>query len=370
MSIDWALVRAEFPALERWTFLNTATFGQLPRRGVAAIARHLEHRDELACSDFLEWFDDMDQVRGSVARLIHATADDIAFIPNASTGLATLLHGLPWTAGDRIVTLEGEFPNNLYAPYFAGASVEVVETSWDRLYDAITPRTRLVLLSILNYASGFRPPLEELAPYLRERGVLLYVDGTQGVGALEFDVSRIRPAMLAVHGYKWLLSPNGAGFMYVDPELRDRLEPSEVGWRSDRRWREVDNLHHGRPEFKTSAEKYEGGMLSFSLLYAMQASIELMLELGPANIERRTLGLADLLRARLREVGGEVADGPTPIVSARFPGRDVSAMARSLAAQGILVSARHGNLRVSPHLYNDESDVDRLIRELAADERR
>jgi selenocysteine lyase/cysteine desulfurase len=360
MNIDWAEVRKEFPALEQWTYLNTATYGQMPRRANEAMTRHLQIRDELACSDYMSWFDDMDRLRQSAARLVHCAARDVAFVPTASAALGLLLGGISWREGDRVVTLEGEFPNNLYAPHFC-PGVEFVETAWEGFYNAITPRTRLVLLSMLNYASGFRPPLEEIAPYLRERGVLLYVDGTQGLGALQFDVSKIQPSMLAVHGYKWMISPTCAGFMYIDPSLRERLQPNIVGWRSDRRWREVGNLHHGKPEFVDSAEKYEGGMIPFALLYALHASIELMLELGPDNIERRTLGLADTLRARLREAGGVVADGATPIVSAQFPDRDVSAMFRRLKEQRILVAARHGFLRVSPHFYNNEADIERLI---------
>ena len=91
----------------------------------------------------------------------------------------------------------------------------------------------------------------------------------------------VKPDMFAVHAYKWLISPNGAGFMYVSPELRERLRPNVVGWRSHKDWRRVDSLHHGAPEFVDSAEKYEGGMLNFPSLYAMGASVEMMLELGP-----------------------------------------------------------------------------------------
>ena len=117
-----------------------------------------------------------------------------------------------------------------------------------------------------------------MSRHLRSRGVLLFVDGTQSVGALRFDVGAIRPDMLAVHGYKWLISPTGAGFMYVSPELRERLRPNVIGWRSHRDWRNVDNLHHGVPELSDSAEKYEGGAVSFPLLYAMEAAIDLILE--------------------------------------------------------------------------------------------
>jgi cysteine desulfurase/selenocysteine lyase len=361
MSIDWEQVRGEFPALKNWTYLNTATYGHLPRCGNQALLQHHAHRDEMACSDFLNWYDDMDRVREGIARLIHCGPEDVAFISNASTALGLLLSGMDWQPGDRIVTLEGEFPNNLYAPHFAGAGLDFIETPWDGFYDAITPRTSLVVLSMLNYASGFRPPLEDISRFLRERGVLFFVDGTQGVGVLRFDTARIQPAMLAVHGYKWMMSPTGAGFMYVAPEVRASLQPNVVGWRSDMRWREVDNLHHGRPEFKHAAEKYEGGGLPFSLLYAMQAAVEMMLELGPENIERRALELADAVRLGLRELGADVAYGATPIVAGRFEGRDVSSIARRLMEQRIVVSARHGFLRVSPHMYNNEADIEQLI---------
>ncbi len=363
MSINWQEVRSEFPSLRDWTYLNSATYGQMPRRGRDAMLAHLDRRDERACSDFLDWFDDADRLRGSVARLINCAGSDIAFVPNASTALAVLLQGIDWCAGDQIVTLADEFPNNLYAPCFA-RGVEFIETPWERFYDAITPRTRLVLLSMLNYSTGFRPPLEELAPYLRERGILLYVDGTQGVGALRFDTGVIRPSMLAVHGYKWMLSPTCAGFMYVEPSLRASVQPKVIGWRSHHAWREVDNLHHGKPEFKDAAEKYEGGMIPFALLAAMEASVNLMLEIGPAQIERRVLELADLLRQRMRGIGAEVADGATPIVSARLTGRDVSAVARELKKRKIVVSARHGMLRVSTHFYNNEDDIDSLMNAL------
>jgi cysteine desulfurase / selenocysteine lyase len=356
--MNWKEVRGEFPALEHWTYLNTATFGQLPRCGVAAAARHFAHRDELACWDFIEWFDDMDRVRGSIARLIHCLPEDIAFISNAAAALAILISGVQWEPGDRVVTLRDEFPNNLYAlGALASRGVEAIEAPWERFYESINERTRLVALSSVSYTTGFVPPVEEIAAFLRARGVLLFIDGTQSVGALQFDVSRVQPDMLAVHGYKWLLSPNGAGFMYVRPELRERLEPNVVGWRSHHDWRSVDQLHHGVPEFSTTAEKYEGGMLPFALIYAMGAAVDMMLEIGPSAIEERVLALADRTRELLRACGASVRSYRSPIVAARFEGRDVSEMAKSLKEQRILVAARHGNLRVSPHFYNNEEDL-------------
>lgn len=369
---DWKKIRAEFPALENRTFLNTATFGQLPKRGTEAVACHFARRDRHACADFMQWFDDADRIRASIARLIHAAADDIAFIPNAATGLSLLVGGIDWNPGDQVVTLEDEFPNHYYYPSFlAGRGVEFIETSFGRFYESITPRTRLVAISMLNYSTGFRAPLADIARFLRERDVLFYVDGTQGLGAIEFDTAAISPAMLSVNGYKWMLAPTGAGFMYIDPALREQLRPNVIGWRSHYGWRNHENLHHGTPEFSAKAEKYEGGMLAFGPIYAMAASVEMMLEIGPRAIEQRVMDLAAMARDALRRAGGSLpADRQpyydSPIVTARFEGRDARDLARKLEARKVLVAARHGNLRVSPHFYNDERDLERFEAELRA----
>ena len=365
MTVNWETIRAEFPAISHWTYLNSATFGQLPRRGVEAVAKHWAHRDELACTDFLTWFDHADRLRGSIGRLIGATADDIAFIPNATAALGIVAGGLAWTSGDNVVTLADEFPNYLYLPALVERyGVEFREAPWERFYESIDSRTRLVAISEVNYSSGFRPPIEELSRFLKERGVILFADGTQSVGALRFDVAKSQPGALAVHAYKWMCSPTGAGFLYLAPELRAELPPNAVGWRSHRTWREVDHLHHGLPEFNDTAEKYEGGGLPFPLLYAMEASVDMMLEIGPEAIERRVLDLAGAARQCLRNLGAEVQETGSQIVAAKFPGQDPSRLAREIKARRVLVAARHGYLRSSPHFYNNDEDLQRLDQEL------
>jgi selenocysteine lyase/cysteine desulfurase len=364
-AVSWQKVRGDFPAMSNWTYLNTAAFGQLPRCGSEAMVRHLKRRDELACDDYIAWFDDLDGVRALCAKLVNGTAEDIAFIPNTCSALATLIQGIDWKPDDEILTLCDEFPNQIYQCESArrfGFKYRAV--AWPEFYSAVNARTRLVLISTVNYATGFRPPLEEMGNFLRERGVLLYVDGTQSVGALQFDVRKVRPAMLAVDAYKWLMSPNGAGFAYVDPELRYRLPPSVVGWRSDAGWRNVSELNHGLPALPESAQKYEGGMLNFSALYAMGAVIEMVLDLDPAVIEQRVLELAGMTRSILRSLGAEVNSHSSPIVTAVFPGRDSDELANRLRQQRILLSSRHGRLRISTHIYNLEEDLETLERSL------
>ncbi len=362
--IDWQKVRAEFPALSGRTFLNTATYGQLPTRARMAALEHFERRDRLACTDFLSWFDDLDELRAAVGRLVGAGADDIAFITAASQGLATVLGGIEWKPGDEIVTLEHEFPNNLYGAQSLQGVIGK-ECAWNQLEQNITPRTRLVLLSSVNYVTGLRPDFDGVIQRLREKNVLIYVDGTQSVGALQFDCAKTQPDFLSVDAYKWLISPNGAGFLYVRPEARKWLRPNVIGWRSDYNWRGVDSLHHGAPRLNESAEKYEGGMVAFPSLYGMQASIALMEEIGPASIEARVLHLAGELRRQLVALGAELYPSEEPcllsqIVLAKLPGVDVSAFARQLQTEGIIVSARKGYLRVSAHFYNDEQDIEKL----------
>jgi cysteine desulfurase / selenocysteine lyase len=355
---DWEGLREEFPSLRQWTYLNTATFGQTPQRAVRAMTAHIRHRDELACMDFLDWFTDHDRLRGKLGRLINCTADEIAYVPNAAAGLALLMNGLAWNEGDEIVTLAGEFPNQIYAP--AARGVKLIETEWARFQDVLSPRTRMIALSTVNYTNGFRPPLDEVARAARTAGALLYVDGTQSVGALRFDWQAIQPDLLAVNAYKWMLTPNGVGFLAVHPRLRAKLPPLAVGWRSHHDWRNVDHLHHGPPVFKETAERYEGGMLPSALLYALESIVDLMLELGPEEIERRVMDLAAQMSGILRGRGGVIQHEGSPILAARFDGQDAGNLAVALKEHGVLASARHGNLRVSTHFYNNGRDLERL----------
>jgi selenocysteine lyase/cysteine desulfurase len=356
--MNWESVRAQFPALEHWTYLNTATYGHVPLRSSAAVRRHFARRDETACSDFMRWFDDADKIRALIADLIRCNAEDIAFVMTAAAALSLLLGGVDWQPGDRIVTLRNEFPNQYYfAASLAPRGVELVEMD---AIDSLPERTRAVCVSTVNYSSGYRPDIEVISRLTHECGALFYVDGTQSVGALRFDVSTVKPDMLAVDPYKWLLSPNGATFFYISPELRATLRPTVMGWRSDKGWRSVDELLHGAPEQPEAAEKYEGGMLNFPSLYALGESVRMVLEIGPERIERRVLELANAAADLLRRSGADVRNENTNIVAGYWPDRDVSALARRLQEQRIVVAARHGNLRVSPHFYNSETDLGKL----------
>ena len=362
-TMDWPSIRNEFPALHHWTYLNSATYGQVPLRSQAAVTSHFERRNALACQDFLTWFDDADRLRALIAQFIHCEPADIAFMPTACSVLSLFLGGIDWQPGDRILTLADEFPNQYYyANWLRPRGVELIEMAE---IDRIPARTRAVVLSSVNYASGYRPDLANISRLAHEAGAFLYVDGTQSLGALRFDVGSVRPDVFAVDGYKWLLCPNGATFFYITPKFRRTLPPSVIGWRSDRGWRGVDDLHHGAPQMPEGAERYEGGMLNFPSLYAMEESLRMMLEIGPEVIENRVLDLALRTADLLRGAGASIMHENSNIVAAHWPDRDSSLLARKLRERGIIVAARHGNLRVSPHFYNNETDLEVLAEALA-----
>ena len=265
--------------------------------------------------------------------------------------------GLPWQSGDEVLTLDDEFPNQLYvSAVLARFGARLRTVAWSGFYQAVNERTRLVVLSTVNYATGFRPPLEEVSRFLRERGVLLYVDGSQSVGALQFDIELVRPSVLCVDAYKWMLSAEWR-WISVCRSGTAGAAAGDAWWAGgaigigDR----STALNHGEPVFAQAAEKYEGGMLPFPSIYGMGAVIDLMLQVGPAAIEARVLELAGKARAMLCGLGAEVNADESQIVTAILPGREAGELARSLRERRILVSARHGRLRVSPHFYNDES---------------
>lgn len=377
--LSWEPVRALFPVLQSWTHLNSAAFGPTPITAVQAMTDHFASRDEHASLDFPEWFDRLDRIRGKIGRLIGADADDIAFCPSASAGLSWLLRGIDWREGDEVIALDHEFPNNLYAPLllddrgvrFRALPAPRARFDPDLVLDTIGPRTRLVLLSSVNYSNGLRAPLEALSYELRSRNVLLCVDGTQSVGALRLDLRAVPADYLVVHGYKWMMAPPGAGFAYIPAETRAWLPPSIVSWRSHKTWRDYERLHHGRPELPPYAARYEGGVQAFTLLFALEACVDLILECGPEAIEKRVLGLASECRAILRAHGGSIPGSPddccnSQIVTASFPGRDPVRLQDELSLRRVAVSVRKGSLRVSPHFFNNRDDLRRLSDALAA----
>lgn len=364
---EWQQIRAEFPALSQCVWLNTATFGQVPLRAQKAIQSHYEERNLHGGRWFLRWFQEADDTREDIARLFGVGADDVAFVPNANHALSLLVNSIDWKPGDEILTFENEFPNQVYTASLVedlGVSLRVVPLPQWR--EALGARTRLVALSQTNYSTGENAPLGEITRELRGRGILLYADGTQTAGVRQVRFPEGMPDLYAVNCYKWMNAPPGAAFMLVPAHTREWLRPRNIGWRSHKDWRNVNQLHLGRPEFSGSADRYEGGMLPFTNLAALRESVRILHETGLDRVEQRVLALASQIREHLAALGAEIRGEANSIVTghilaARLPGvPDPGEVARALEARDVHVSARLGFLRVSPHYYNNEQDVERF----------
>jgi selenocysteine lyase/cysteine desulfurase len=375
--MDWdALRQDEFPVSQRWAYFDHAAVAPLPRRAAAVLR---DWAADLECHGVVHWPDwerKLETVRDRAARLLHADRAEIAFVANTTHGLGLVAEGFPWRAGDSVVTAAEEYPSNIY-PWMnladRGVSLRLVPSREGRVWvedlaAAIDGSTRVLTISHVEFASGFRNDLDALGALCRARGVALCVDAIQGLGPLTIDVGRTPIDFLAADGHKWLLGPEGAGLLFVRRDWIERLRPLGVGWHSV-----VGSYNAPAPDFtlKPSAQRWEGGSFNMAGVQALGASLELLLEIGPEVVSRRILDRAAAVRARAVAAGWQVAGSTRPedgsgIVALERPGVDPTAAARGLRALGVVAASRRGRLRISPHVYTDDDDLERLQHGLEA----
>lgn len=371
MANDWEAIRAaEFPVAERWAYLDHAAVAPLPRRAGDAIRAWTAEQEANGCVNWLRWREELEVVRGRAARLLNAEAAEVAFITSTTLGINLVAEGFPWREGDNVVVPAEEYPSNLF-PWMnlksRGVETRTVRSrgprvALDDLDAAIDDRTRVVAVSHVEFATGFRNDLDALGQLCRDRGVALFVDAIQGLGPLTIDVKRTPIDFLAADGHKWLLGPEGAGVLFVRRDWIDRLRPIGVGSNSV-----TGSYNEPEPRFdlKPDAGRWEGGCYNMSGLLGFGKSLELLLEIGAEAVSERILDRAEAVRERARAAGWTLA-GPdrseerSGIVVLDREGSDNDAVVRALRSQGVAVSCRRGLLRVSPHLYNGDEDLDRL----------
>jgi cysteine desulfurase/selenocysteine lyase len=366
------------PIAARVAYFDHAAVAPLPGPTRDSIARWLAQATLEGDVVWNQWARRLVQVRQAAARLIGATPAEIAFVPNTTTGIGLVAEGYPWQPGDNIVTLENEFPSNLY-PWMNLASkgvevrrVPVVDGVVDlnRLEAACDERTRIVTLSWVGYATGWRIDPSEVAALCRRRGCLFFLDAIQGLGAFPVDVEAAGIDFLAADGHKWLLGPEGAGILYVRQEHLQRLRPLMVGWNSV-----VQGNDYTRIELalREEAARYEGGSYNMVGLHGLGASIDLLASLGvgpqASPVAEQVLAVTDFAAERLQQLGATLlapraADHRSGIVTFQLPGRDCQLVRRRLEAAGIVCRCRAGGVRLSPHGYNTREEVERMIDEL------
>ena len=376
-SPDWDALRAwEFPVAERWAYLDHAAVAPLPRSSAARVRAWADDQEANGVVHWPDWEAKLKTAKGDLARLINASVDEIAFVTSTTHGINVVAEGFPWRPGDNVVTAAEEYPSNLF-PWMnladRGVTLRRVPSRdgrvWvDDLIAAVDARTRVLTISHVEFASGFRNDLDALGEFCRGRGVAFFVDAIQGLGPFTIDVGRTPIDFLAADGHKWLLGPEGAGFLYVRREWIDRLRPVGVGWHSV-----VGSYNAHEPEFtlKPSAERWEGGSYAMPGLQGFAASVALLMGLGPGAVSERILERAAAVREVARTAGWGVFGSTRPedlsgIVALKKSGADPNAAVGFLRDRGVAAACRRGRLRLSPHVYNNDDDLARLAEGLAA----
>ena len=363
------------PIARRFAYFDHAAVGPLPERTQAAIGRWLQQATELGDTVWPEWNRQVEQGRTHAAALIGASPDEIALVPNTTAGINYIAQGLPWQAGDNVVTLANEFPSNVY-PWqnlaAMGVECRLIEApggivDLNRLAAAIDERTRVLSVSWVGYATGYRVDLDQVAELCQRKNVLFFLDAIQGLGVYPLDVRRTQVDFLAADGHKWLLGPEGAGVLFMRREHLDRVRPVHVGWNSVQRQYDFANLDF---QLRPAASRYEGGSTNMVGQIGFAASLAMFQELGAGPLENLIGAEVDKIRvharAELQSCGAEFISPDVPghnsgILTFNIPGIDPAALRTKLLAADIVVSCRGGGVRLSLHGYNNEDDVGRLI---------
>ena len=368
----------EFPSRKSSIQFNHAAICPLPARAADALVTYARNLAERGGLDWRDWPAKADEVRGLAARLVGADervggASSISIVPNTTWGLDIVAQGLELSPGDSIVTTASEFPANL-TPWVAlerkGVVVRRVPTrdgafTAEDIGAACDGTTRLVSVSLVAFHTGFRAPVEALGGFCHSRGILLGLDGIQGVGAQRVDVSGWNVDFLSADGHKWMLGSEGCGILFTTPDLRARLTPPP-GWTNLQRAHGADYRVPVKPAYRSDGVRFEPGALPTPALYALAASLALLLEIGLTEVERRIAQTLDVLVAGLPDAGFSpmLFGGPprSGILAARPPaGKDARYYQKRLADENVVVSAREGLLRFSPHVGNDEAEAARVL---------
>lgn len=374
---DDALRQALFPVTRRYAYLNHAAVSPSPLPVARTMIRFVE---ELSAHGSVTWDSfaaAQDNVRQRFAQMIGAPEGTIALTKNVSDAFMTVAEALHWQPGDNVVITELEFPSNVY-PWLnlreQGVEVRFVSSRDGRILAEdvaanMDERTRLLSLSFVEFGTGFRNDLPTMARLAHDHGTLFCVDGIQGLGALQLDVQAYDIDFLGTGSPKWLLGPSHVGLLYVREELLAELRLARRGWLSV--VTPFDFFDYKQP-LRTGAARLEGGSNNITALVGLEAALTLLETADIADVERRVLALAQLVRAGLDTQGHEVIspDGPgerSGIVCFRprlavGQAFDATTLVDRLASEcGAVVAARNGAVRISPHFYNTEDDITQFL---------
>ncbi len=374
-----ALRAAEFPWTAETTYLNNASIGPLPERTRLALDQFNRGRSAPHTLPDRELFAMLAETRRRIARLIGATAEEIALTVNTGFGISMAARALPLEPGEIVLVSDKEFPANVY-PWLRlkdrGVTMELVPTTaegWpdearllERLRD---PRVRVLAVSLVQFSSGYLVDLERLSAAARDAGAFLVVDAIQGIGQLPVDLSRTRVDVLACGAQKWLLSPWGSGFVYVHRDLIGSLDPAITGWLSFEGTDDLSRLTQYDDTLRADARRFELMTLPYQDFAGLNVSLDLILSLGVDRIREHIRTLHQPVIAWAERSGARITsprDGRGSGILCVAP-EGVQDVHRRLKAARIVCSLREGSIRLSPHCFNTVAEMERVAHVLADD---
>jgi selenocysteine lyase/cysteine desulfurase len=370
-----ALVRSlresEFSVTALGAYLDHATQGAVPRRAADALRRYSATCERPPEAAHAEAEAALTRVRATLGRLLNCEPRQLAFVPSTSDGMGIALDAVGWRPGDNVVLAEGEHPSVKYpCDKLAGHGVEVRRAPApdgrvlaESLIDRLDRRTRVLAVSHVRWSNGFKADLGAIAEACRTREALLFVDAIQSLGVEPLDLADVQPDILVSGCFKWLLGIPGVAVMYVGDRALAQLSPSRPGRLSAT----DDAFARGELVYRDDARRFLCGSLSVGAIDVVQVSADLLLEVGPGRVHARTHGLVDTLARGLSDLKLRITSDLSPPHRSSIltftlgePRRD-SALVAHLRARRVFVCHRAGGVRVSPHFYNDASDIEALL---------
>ena len=363
-------IRDRFPILERAVYTNSCSQGALSNDVRAAYEQYMTDWDDRGAPWEL-WVEQAEGARARFARLLNATPDEIAVTTSVSAGVSSLLSGLRHAEGrNKIVISDFEFPTIgqiTHAQELLGSKVDHVAAAPDatipleRLAEAIDDETGLVAITLVSFRNGSKTDVKEVIRLAHEVGALVLVDSFQGVGAIPIDVQDLNADFVTGGVLKYLLGSSGLAFLYCRADLLPQITPTVTGWFADEDIFKMD-IYDYSPS--ATARKFESGTPPIPNIYAGNAGMDLMHEIGIGATERHVGRLTAQLIEGLDRIGAKMVTprDPTkrgPMVAVATT--DEQAMVAALKEDGILTSARDGNIRLSFHCYNSEEDIESVV---------
>ena len=369
--INWNEWRGQFPVTENYIYMNHAGVAPLSLRARNSMREFLNDATDDGAIHSEDWAATAEACRQSAANLIHANINEIAFMKNTTQGILLAANGIDWHEGENVVTTAVEFPANVY-PWWSLKERYGVETrmvaeregriSIDELKAAIDSRTRALTISHVEFASGFRHDIQAIGEICREKGIWFVVDAIQSVGVIDVDVKVCCIDILAADGHKWLCAPEGAAIFYCAEERQDQLINTNLGWAGVVNPRDFLN-YNLTP--KPDATRFEEGSYNSIGLFGLRAAIDLLLEIGVPQIEKRVMDLTGRLIDGLQSKGYHVS---TPTKESERSGivvfrsdRHAATELYQLLQRANVVSAERGGLRLSPHYYNTTAEIEQIL---------